>query len=126
MRKAITFVFVALIMTSMTATLRAQDPKTVKGTLVDSSCYLGMNMTENDHGDMRVCGTACLKMGQPGGVVTSDGAFHAIIAPAAKLAPHAGHTVRITGMLKEGVIMATKAEMNVNGNYQEFDIKGMM
>ena len=67
-----------------------------------------------------------LKSGQPGGLVTGDGAFHAIIAPATKLAPHAGHTVRITGMLKEGVIMATKAEMSVNGSYTEFNIKGMM
>ena len=123
MRKAIALGFVALV---MSVTLGAQNSTTVEGILVDSSCYLGMNMTENDHGNMRACGTACMNMGQPGGIVTSDGTFHAIIAPAAKLAAHAGHTVRITGMLKEGVIMATKAEMNVNGSYQEFDIKGMM
>ena len=38
----------------------------------------------------------------------------------------AGHVVRVTGMLKEGAILATKAEMNVDGAYREFDIKGMM
>ena len=110
----------------MSAPLGAQDPVTVEGTLVDSSCYLGMNMTANDHGQMKACGTACMNMGQPGGIVTSDGVFHAIVAPAAKLAPHAGHTVRVTGMLKVGVVVATKAEMYVNGAYQEFDVKGMM
>ena len=123
MRKVLIYVVVTL---ATTVALGAQQSVTIEGTLVDSSCYLGMNMTENDHGNMRACGTACLNMGQPAGIVTSDGTFHAIVAPATKLASHAGHTVRITGMLKEGVIMATKAEMNANGRYTEFDIKGMM
>ena len=111
---------------AMSAPLGAQDSLTIEGTLVDSSCYLGMNMTANDHGNMKPCGTACMRMDQPGGIVTSDGVFHAIVAPAAKLAPHAGHTVRVTGMLKEGVILATKSETNIGGAYEEFDIKGMM
>lgn len=123
MRSVLVFSVVALM---ATVGVTAQETVTVEGTLVDSSCYLGMGMTQNDHGNMEACGTACLRMGQPGGIVTSDGTFHAIVAPASKLAPHAGHTVRITGMLKEGVIMATKAEMNANGRYTEFDIKGMM
>ena len=55
---------------------------------------------------------------------SAPGPSHAIITQAAKLAPHAGHTVRITGMLKEGVIMATKAEMNVNGHLPEIRHKG--
>ena len=126
MHKATWFATLALVALVATVSSSAQQAVTVEGTLVDSSCYLGMNMTENDHGNMKACGTTCLNMGQPGGVVPSDGTFHAVIAPAAKLAPHAGHTVRITGMLKGGVIMATKAEMSANGRYTEFDIKGMM
>ena len=64
-----------------------------EGTLVDSKCYLADNsLTGNDHGAMKECGTICLKMGQPAGLVTPDKSFHPIIAvidrPGAAHRPH--------------------------------------
>ena len=84
MHKATWFATLALVALVATVSSSAQQAVTVEGTLVDSSCYLGMNMTENDHGNMKACGTTCLNMGQPGGVVPSDGTFHAVIAPRSK------------------------------------------
>jgi len=76
----------------------AEKDATLEGTLVDSKCYLADNsLTGNDHGAMKNCGTICLKGGSPGGLLTKDKKFYAIIAPATALADHVGHTVRVTG-----------------------------
>ena len=50
--------------------LVAQESITIEGTLVDSKCYVGMGETDDDHGQMRACGAACLRMGQPVRVLT--------------------------------------------------------
>ena len=124
MRKALTFGILLLVAIAVT-TLSAQPAVTVEGTLVDSK-YLGMNQDGNDHGTMKACGEMCLKMGQPAGLVTSDGTFHTIVAPVGDLAAHVGHTTRVTGQLHSGAIVATKAEMNANGMYTEIKLSGMM
>ena len=124
MRTARLFWLFAVLALAMAPMVGAQQSITVEGTLVDSKCYLGMGQLENDHGNTQACGTMCLKMGLPAAVVTADNTFYTIIAPAAALASHAGHTMRVTGTLHNGSIMATKVEMNNNGNYTEVEITG--
>ena len=105
--------------------------KTIEGTLVDTKCYL-MNPenTVNDHvtpkGTMPNCGTACAKMGIPVGVLTAGGKLHIVAMPALVLADHVGQTVRATGMLKHGAIVANKMEVKKGNNWEEIKIATMM
>jgi hypothetical protein len=105
------------------------EPKnvTVEGTLVDSMCYLKDNsLVGNDHGPMKNCGTMCLRGGIPGGVLTKDKKFHAIIAPAAALADHVGQTIRVTGTDNNGSLLAQKIEVQKDGRWEEIKLGAMM
>ena len=127
MRNALVVASCAILFAAVgVVSLGAQQSITVEGTLVDSKCYLGMGEKDDDHGNMANCGQMCLKMGQPAGIVTADDAFHALVAPASALAAHVGHTMRVTGTLHNGTILATKVEMNNNGTYTEVKIDAMM
>lgn len=100
---------------------------TWEGTLVDSKCYLADNsLTGNDHGAMKECGTMCLKMGQPAGLVASDGSFHPIIASSLALAPYVGRPIRVQGTSHGDSIVATTIEVNASGTWQEVKLGGMM
>jgi hypothetical protein len=105
----------------------AEKDKTFTGTLVDTKCYL-MNheLTGNDHGPVKQCGTLCLKGGTPGGLLTNDKKFYALLAPSLALAPYVGQEVRVTGSIVSGAINASKAEVNENGNWQEIKLGAMM
>ena len=105
----------------------AEKPVTLEGTLVDSKCYLKDNsLTGNDHGPMKECGTLCLKGGTPGALLTKDKKFHAILAPSLVLAPHVGHTIRVSGSLHSGAILAEKVEVKKNGQWEEVKLGMMM
>jgi hypothetical protein len=105
----------------------AQKDTTIEGTLVDSMCYLKDNsLTGNDHGAMKQCGTMCLKGGTPGGVLTKNKKFHAVIAPSTALADYVGQTVRVTGSLHNESILAKKVEVNKNGKWEEVKLGVMM
>ncbi len=108
------------------ALLGAENAITIEGTLVDSKCYLGMGEKDDDHGAMAACGAMCLTQGQPAGLVTGDDTFHILVASSTALADHVGHTLRITGMVKNGALIVTKAEMNANGRYSEIKLGSMM
>ena len=92
---------------------------TYNGTLVDSKCYLNHGQTANDHGPNKNCGTLCLKGGTPGGLLTSDKKFYALLAPSIALAPYVGQEIRVSGSLVNGSINVSKVEVNQNGNWQE-------
>ena len=82
------------------------------GSLVDASCYLTDNTERgNDHLDMKSCGTACLKMGRPAGIVTSDGKFFVLLAPSPDVAEFVGRTIRVTGKLRNGSLLVDKLEV---------------
>ncbi len=80
---------------------------TVKGQIVDESCYkMDKTNTGRDHkmphGDTKDCAVACAKQGQPLALVTADGKVYEIAGGLAankneKLIPHIAHTVEITG-----------------------------
>jgi hypothetical protein len=81
--------------------------ETVTGQIVDESCYkMDKSNTGVDHkmpkGDTKDCAIACAKAGRPMAVLTSDGKVYEIAGGLAadknaKIVPHVGHTVEITG-----------------------------
>jgi hypothetical protein len=104
----------------------AQKEVTLEGTLVDSKCYLAMNEAGNDHGAMKGCGTMCLKGGTPGGLLTKDKQFHAILAPSTALADYVGQAIRVQGSIHNGSILAKKVEVWKNGRWEEIKLGAMM
>ena len=127
MRKAPYLILAALALTLAVSVAWAQKEATLEGTLVDSKCYLKDNsLTGNDHGPVKECGTMCLKGGTPGGLLTKDKKFHAILAPSLVLAPYVGQTVRINGTLHNGAILASKVEVNKAGKWEEVKLGMMM
>ena len=80
MKKTHLFVLLAFAVTIAFSLYAAEKTVSLEGTLVDSKCYLKDNtLTGNDHGPMKECGTMCLKGGTPGGLLTKNKQYHAII-----------------------------------------------
>ena len=81
--------------------------ETVKGVLVDQSCFkTDKTNTGEKHtmktGPMDNCATMCAKMGQPVALLTADGKLYQVTGDLAadknaKLVPHMTHTVELTG-----------------------------
>ena len=127
MRKAPYLILAVLMLALAGGVAFAQKEGTFEGTLVDSKCYLKDNsLTGNDHGQVKECGTMCLKGGTPGGLLTKDKKFHAVLAPSLVLAPYVGQQVRIKGSLHNGAILADKVEVNKNGKWEEVKLGMMM
>ncbi len=127
MRKTLFAVLVAAALTLALGVYAAEKEVTLEGTLVDSKCYLKDNsLTGNDHGPVKECGTMCLKGGTPGGLLTKDKKFHAILAPSLVLAPYVGQTVRINGSVHNGAILASKVEVSKDGKWEEVKLGVMM
>ncbi len=127
MRKSVFLVLAVLALALAAGLYAAEKAVTLEGTLVDSKCYLMDNsLTGNDHGQVKQCGTLCLKGGSPAALLTKDKKFHAILAPSLVLAPHVGQTVRVSGTLHNGAIAAQKVEVNQNGKWEEVKLGAMM
>jgi hypothetical protein len=100
---------------------------TLEGTLVSASCYLAdHSSTGNDMGEVKGCGTGCLKQGKPAGLVTKEKQFHILDAPSLLLAPYVGQEMRVTGIDYNGVISVKKAEVRKDGKWEETDIKSLI
>ncbi len=127
MRKTGWFIAAAAALLLAAGLYAAEKTVTIEGTLVDSKCYaMDSSLTGNDHGNVKECGTMCLKGGSPGGVLTKDKKFHAVLAPSPVLAPYVGKTIRVEGSLLGGSIVAKKVEVNQNGKWEEIKLGGMM
>jgi hypothetical protein len=98
--------------------------ETVKGQIVDETCYLKEKAANPGKdviaGEDKECATECAKKGQPMALVTADGKVYQITGDLAanmnaKIVPHVLHTVEITGNVttKEGknVINGTSLKM---------------
>ena len=85
--------------------------ETVKGKIVDESCYkMDKSNTGKDHkmpkGDTTDCAIGCAKAGRPMALLTEDGKVYEITGGLAaeknaKIVPHVAHTVEITGDVGE-------------------------
>ncbi len=127
MRKSVFLILAVLALALAAGVYAAEKAVTLEGTLVDSKCYLMDNsLTGNDHGQVKQCGTLCLKGGTPAALLTKDKKFHAILAPSLVLAPHVGQTVRVSGTLHNGAVAAQKVEVNQNGKWEEVKLGAMM
>jgi hypothetical protein len=81
--------------------------ETVKGQIVDESCYkMDKSNTGVDHkmpkGDTKDCAISCAKAGRPMAILTADGKVYELggglaAEKNAKIVPHVGHTVEVTG-----------------------------
>ena len=111
MRKPVVAIVAASFLVALSAPAVAKT-ETVKGQVVDQSCYL-MDKANNkgkDHkmktGDTADCAAACAKMGRPMALVTEDGKVYEITGGLAaeknaKIIPHIAHTVEVTGDVTE-------------------------
>jgi hypothetical protein len=85
--------------------------ETVKGQIVDVACYK-MDKSNNgvDHkmpkGDTKDCAIGCAKAGRPMAILTAEGKVYELggglaAEKNAKIVPHVGHTVEVTGDVME-------------------------
>jgi hypothetical protein len=85
--------------------------ETVKGQLIDGTCYkMDKSNVGLDHkmpkGDTKDCATICAKAGHPMSLLTSDGKLYELTGGLAadnnaKIIPHLSHTVEVTGDVTE-------------------------
>lgn len=102
--------------------LAGGEGKTIEGKLVSAKCYLRGGYTDNDHRGMKGCGTACVKSGNPVGLLTADGKYYTLVVPAPEIADHVGHTLRVTGSMKSGSMVPDKLEMKEGDTWKEIKI----
>ena len=69
---------------------------TVRGTLVDTSCYFEEGQKGDEHDSMEACGKNCLISGVPAGVLVGDKVY-ILIFPAKAFADYVGKNVEIKG-----------------------------
>jgi hypothetical protein len=107
MRKQAALLVVAVIVGAC-GTSAAAKTETVTGQVIDLACYmLDKGNTPNTHrGRGYACAQACAKEGFQVGLLTGDGKVYQISGGLAakknaKLVPHMGHTVSITGEVSE-------------------------
>jgi hypothetical protein len=125
MRKTAAAAIVAVFVVALAAPAFAKT-ETVKGQIVDQSCYM-MDKANNkgaDHkmpkGDTKDCAVSCAKAGRPMALLTDEGKVYEISGGLAadknaKIVPHVSHTVEITGDVMEHdgkmMIMADSLKM---------------
>ena len=81
--------------------------ETIKGRIVDETCYkMDKANSAVDHkmpkGDTKDCAIACAKAGRPMAILTEDGKVYELSGGLAadknaKIIPHVGHVVEVTG-----------------------------
>jgi hypothetical protein len=118
MRKILAVVAAAAFVMALGAPAFAAT-ETVKGQIVDQACYkMDKTNTGVDHkmpkGDTKDCAIGCAKAGRPMAVLTDDGKVYELAGGLAadknaKIVPHVGHTVEVTGdvMEHDGKMMIT-------------------
>jgi hypothetical protein len=111
MRKLVAGTLGAAFIVSLAAPAFAKT-ETVKGRVVDESCYMmdKANNAGKDHkmknGDTADCAAACAKMGRPMAILTDDGKVYELTGGLAadknaKIIPHIAHVVEVTGDVTE-------------------------
>jgi hypothetical protein len=106
MRRMLAGATIAAFVLALGAPALAKE-ETVKGQIVDMSCYnMDKSNTGVDHkmpkGETKDCAAACAKAGKPMALLTSDGKVYEIAGGLAadknaKLIAHISHTVEVTG-----------------------------
>jgi hypothetical protein len=108
MRKAIAALSVGAFLCAAAAPVLAKTA-TVRGQLVDESCYLRETdgkIGQKISGEEAECAASCAKSGNQVAIVTEDGKVYQVAGGLAankneKLIPHMAHVVEITGDVME-------------------------
>jgi hypothetical protein len=66
-----------------------------------------------------------MNSGAPAAVLTADKQFHPVMTFAGSFADIIGQTVRVTGPVQNGAILAKKVEVNKNGQWQDVPLQTM-
>jgi hypothetical protein len=120
---AATVLFLAIMVTDA----RPAPSQTWTGTLIDTTCYFASPAdTGNVHEGMENCGEACLRLGRPAGILTADKKFSILIAPSPDIAKYAGQAIRVTGQMKNGMILVEKFEVQQGTNWQAVRLSSIM
>jgi hypothetical protein len=87
---------------AMSAALRAQQPLTVRGEIVEVSCYTKLGIEKSTGAGHAACAKECVGKGQPLGILTDGDGLIKITgdyadAQFAKLTPYIGRQVEVTG-----------------------------
>jgi len=109
MRKVIAPLIACLLATTACSSMSAvPQTQTVSGEVIDLACYMldKGNTTNPHHGRGYDCAQACAREGFQVGLLAVDGKVYELggglaANKNAKLVPHLGHTVSITGALQE-------------------------
>ena len=116
MRKMFAAMTAAALVFALSAPAFAKT-ETVQGQVVDMNCYkMDKANAAVDHkmpkGDTKDCAIGCAKAGQPMAILTKDGKVYQLAGGLAadknaKIVPHVGHTVEVTGdvMDHDGTLM---------------------
>jgi hypothetical protein len=125
--KIIRILAVMALLAGTLATGRAEDNQVWTGSLVDASCYLTDNsQTGDEHMGMKECGKACLKMGRPAGILTSDKKFIVLVAPSLDIADYVGQSIRVTGKLRSGSIVVEMFDVKKATGWVTVKLNAMM
>ena len=107
-----------LMVFSMSAFGQAKTTTTLKGEVLDMSCYMGHGAKGPGH---KMCAQMCLKKGLPAGLLTSDGQVYLLVEDHDKadaysnVIKHAADQVTVTGKVskKNGVQALVVEEVKV-------------
>ena len=125
--KTVSFLVLCVLLGGVTWVGHAEQNQVWTGSLVDASCYLTDNsQSGNDHTDMKSCGTACLKMGRPAGIVTAEKRFFVLLVASPDIAEFVGQTIRVTGKLRNGSILVDKLEVKKGTGWVTAKLSTMM
>ena len=95
---------------------------TVEGELVSAKCYLRADLTGNDHLGMEGCGTACVRSGNPVGLLTTEGTYYTLVVPAPEIADHIGRRLRASGTIRAGSLVPDRLEVEQGNSWEEVNI----
>ena len=104
MSKRLTLLSLAAMLALSGLAIADQQPETWTGEVVDLACYVSQGARGADHAG---CAKACVKNGQPMGLLTDDGTLVLLAAnhkdgePYESLKDMAGEKAAVTGMLAE-------------------------
>ncbi len=94
----------------------------IEGELVSAKCYLRADLTGNDHLGMEGCGTACVRSGNPVGLLTAEGTYYTLVVPAPEIADHIGRRLRASGTIKAGSLVPDRLEVEQGNSWEEVNI----
>ncbi|MBI4551652.1 MAG: hypothetical protein HY710_05250 [Candidatus Latescibacteria bacterium] len=109
---ALAFVMAGLLGTVYTLCAQSQ---TIEGELIDLRCYISKGVVGEKH---MKCAAACVKGGDPVGIVDAKGMVYTIGAQSAGFEALMAKMVRVTGTVKQNIIIPTKLEVKEGGGWK--------